>query len=369
MKRTRMLSLVLAAALLLCSCSGTAAVKENKELPDNRSEMTRWVGEVRKVTVASQTAQHGEDGPIQWADPAMEAHIRFILGKPEGDILRSEVWNIQVLVLRANQPNGFDVALEQPTEGDTFTSDLETDRSIRHDYNGTTFGNLTTLSDLRYFDSLQYFDYSGMAPYDGPTDLSGVEACTALKNFELTGAKPASLEPLAGLQELESLSLSSCGTLDLTPLAGLPELTDLSLNSDVLVSLEPLATLPKLNYLSIGVGTTYPSLEPLTQTKLGFLNMGQAVGGEKLYKGMDYEPLTRMPELQYLDLTNNFDVTVELCRQIAAGSPKLRGLNISYTPAADHGNELDDLGIEWLYDIPLNKDPVGIWRRFLYRLA
>lgn len=363
-----MFALVLAAALLLCGCSGTA-VKENKDYPDNRSEMTRWVSEVQKVTILSQTAEHGEDEVIRWEDPAMEAHIRFILGKPEGDILRSDVWDIQVLVLRANQPNGFDIALEQPTEGETFSSGLETDRSIRHDYNGTTFGNLTTLRDLRYFDSLQYFDYSGMAPYDGPTDLSGVEECTALKKFGLTGAKPASLEPLAGLQELESLTLRSCGTLDLTPLEGLSELSTLSLTSDTLVSLEPLAALPKLQYLSIGTGTTYPSLEPLTRTHLGFLSMMQGVGNEKLYKGMDYEPLTRMPDLQYLNLMNNFDVTADLCREIAAGSPNLRGLEISYTPAADHGSELDDLGIEWLYDEPLSKEPVGLWRRLLYKLA
>lgn len=373
MKRRTFLSLTLAAALLLCACTGKPAASSSastaSSYPDSRSEKTRWVIEVRKVEFPSKTAEHGEDGPIQWEDPAMEAHIRFILGKPEGEIRRSDVWNIQFLVFRANQPSGFDIALEQPVEGDTFTSDLEVERSIRHNYDGTLFENLTTLSDLRYFDSLQYFDYSGSTPYDGPTDLSGVETCTALKNFELTGAKPASLEPLAGLQELESLTLDYCGTLDLTPLEGLPELSALSLRADKLVSLEPLTTLPKLCYLAIGVGTTYPSLEPLTRTEVEFLDMGLSVGDEKTYKGMDYEPLTRLPKLRYLSLMNHFGVTTDLCRQIAAGSPQLRGLDISYTPAADHANELDDLGIEWLTDAPLKKDPVDWWRRFLYWLA
>ena len=35
----------------------------------------------------------------------------------------------------------------------------------------------------------------------------------------------------------------------------------------------------------------------------------------------------------------------------------------------DHSNEPDDLGIEWLYAAPLQKEPVGLWHRFLYKIA
>ena len=366
MKQRNLLALVLAAALLLCACTATAA-KPNAETPDSRSKMTKWVVNERQVEIPSKTVKHGADYVIQWKDPAMEAHMRLILNKPEGDIRHSDVWDIQALVL---QTGNYDVALEEPTSGNTFTGlMLITDASIRHLYGDTKIANLTTLEDLKHFDSLQYFIYSSAVPYDGLTDLSGLEGCTQLKALDITGAKPATLAPLAKLTGLESLVLANCGTLDLPPLSGLKQLSRVFLQSDTLASLEPLTELPALYYLSLGNGTTYPSLEPLTRTKVEFLDMGAAMADQRTYKKLDYEPLTRMPYLQYLDLTNHVGVTVDLCKQIAAGSLNLRGLDISYTKAADHSSELQDLGIEWLADTPEAFNPVKIWNRLLYQLA
>ena len=213
------------------------------------------------------------------------------------------------------------------------------------------------------------FYYTAKVPYDSLTDLSGLQACTGLKVLSLYGAKPATLAPLAALTKLESLTLSNCGALDLSPLEGLQELEVLGLSSsNELASLEPLTTLPKLRYLSIGTGTTYPSLDPLTRTHIEFLDMGLGVGDEKTCKGLDYEPLTRMPDLKYLDLMNHLDLTADLCKRIVAGSPNLRGLDISYTPAADHSKELQALGIEWLQD-PTNRSINEFWRRLIYKLG
>ena len=364
MKRRRLFALLLAAACLFCACSGTAAVKPNAALPDSRSEMTKWAVNERQLEFSPETRKHGKDAVIQWAAPAMEAHIRSLLNKPEGDIRRSDVWDIQVLRLNAN---GIDAAWTEPTEGTVFrTSDSAKNASYLVE--GGTFDNLTTLEDLRYFDSLQAFSYSAKVPYDGLTDLSGLEACTSLKLLSIYGAKPETLAPLAKLTELESLELANCGTLDLTPLSGLKRLSHVFLRSDTLVSLEPLADLPALYYLGIDNGTTYPSLEPLTRTHVEFLDMMLAVGEEKTCKGMDYEPLTRMPYLQYLDLTNHLDLTADLCKRIAAGSSNLRGLDISYTPAAEHSSELQDLGIEWLQD-GTNRSLTELWRGLLYKLS
>lgn len=364
MKRRNCFAFILAAALLLCACSGTAA-KPNAEYPDSRSEMTKWAVAERQLEFSPQTVEHGEDAVIQWADPAMEAHIRALLNKPEGDIRRSDVWEIQVL--RVNS-NGVDAAWTEPTEGETFnTSDSAKNASYLAE--GGSFDNLTSLEDLRHFDSLQAFSYSSKVPYDGLTDLSGLESCPRLKVLSLHGAKPETLEPLSVLTELESLELYNCGTLDLTPLSGLKKLSRVFLIADNLVSLEPLADLPALYYLGIGTGTTYPSLEPLTRTKLEFLDMGVGMADQTTYKKLDYEPLTRMPALRYLDLTNHVGVTTTLCKQIAAGSPNLRGLDVSYTKAADHSVNLQDLGIEWLMDTPESFNPVKWWNRLMYWLA
>lgn len=368
MKRTKKWSkcfaLLLAAALLLCGCAGA---KPNRNYPDSRSEMTKWAIGARQTEFSPQSVEHGEDAVIQWADPAMEAHIRFLLNKPEGEIRRSDVWDIQVL--RLNE-NGIDAAWTRPSEGETFSTadSVEDADHLAEDTNGS-FDPLTSLEDLRYFDSLQAFSYIGKAPYSGLTDLSGLAECRQLKVLAIHGAKPADLAPLAALTGLESLNLSNCGTLDLTPLEGLEELSVVCLGqSDVLASLEPLTALPKLRYLDIGNGTTYPSLEPLTRTGIEFLEMGLSVGDEKSCKGLDYEPLTRMPTLQYLDLMNHLDVTTKLCKQIAAGSPNLRGLDISYTPAANHKSVLADLDIEWVQDTA-NHGITELWRRLLYTLG
>ena len=77
MRRTKLFVWVLAAALLLCACTG----RPNQNLPDGRSDLTKWVVSERQVEIPSQTVEHGEDYVIQWEDPAMEAHIRFVLNK------------------------------------------------------------------------------------------------------------------------------------------------------------------------------------------------------------------------------------------------------------------------------------------------
>ena len=88
MRRTKLFVWVLAAALLLCACTG----RPNQNLPDGRSDLSKCVVSERQVEIPSQTVEHGEDYVIQWEDPAMEAHIRFVLNQPEGDILHSDVW-------------------------------------------------------------------------------------------------------------------------------------------------------------------------------------------------------------------------------------------------------------------------------------
>lgn len=111
-------------------------------------------------------------------------------------------------------------------------------------------------------------------------------------------------------------------------------------SNDGIVSLEPAASLPALRYLSLSSGTAVPSLEPLAQTHLAVLDLGLGVGQSKLYKNIDYTPLTQLPDLVCLNLTNHTRVTTKFCKQILAHSPDLRFLNIQNTPASE-GSALD----------------------------
>ena len=204
-------------------------------------------------------------------------------------------------------------------------------------YNGTAFQNLSALNDLKHFDSLQYFSYSASQPYDELTDLSGLSACKGLKMLSIGNARPETLAPLEELQALQTLTLSNCGTLDLTPLGKLPALTSVSLSVDTLDSLEPLAQMDQLSYLGLTGGTTYPSLEPLVQTNVRYLNLGVGLDDSKRYEELDYTPLTEMKSLVWLDLTHHTRVDEALCGAILDSNKELKYLDISYTEAAKSG--------------------------------
>lgn len=162
-----------------------------------------------------------------------------------------------------------------------------------------------------------------------------------LERFSVNGARPETLEPLSHLSQLKQLSLTECGTLDLTPLEGLDQLESLILSSnDRIVSLEPVTKLPALRSLSLSSGTAVPSLEPLAQTHLAVLDLGLGVGQSGPYKEIDYSPLSQLPDLVCLNLTNHTRVTTKFCKQILAHSPDLRFLNIQNTPASE-GSALD----------------------------
>ena len=333
--RYKRMMIVLISLLLLCSCIGKTSVSS---YPDNRDEMAVVGVNARYPAVQSQTVEHSEDYVIQWEDPAMEAHIRSVLDRPKGDILHSDVWNIQVLVLRASNADGFDVALEQPTDGGSFTFEMvEMNPAVRHSYHGTAFQNLSTLADLKHFDGLQYFSYRASLPYDTLTDLSGLSVCKGLKMLSIGNARPETLAPLEELQALQTLTLSNCGALDLMPLAKLPALTSVSLSVDTLDSLEPLAQMEQLSYLGLTNGTTYPGLEPLVQTNIRSLNMGASMGDEKAYETLDYTPLTQMKSLVWLNLTHQARVDSALCGAILESNKELKYLDISYTEAAKSG--------------------------------
>lgn len=337
----KLLILMLSAALLLTACGQTMPSGPATQPPkDHRGIMGDALRTAMKLVYDPITVSHGEDYVIEWEDEGMEAHIRFLLDKPEGDILHSDVWDVQLLGIFAKRINGHDVMLTQPPEGWTqFDMSeillVENKEGIWHEYEGRTFPDIVTLQDLRHFDSLQIFQTSDVSL----TDLSGVEQCPHLVRLILPDSSPATLEPLAQMPWLIQLSLGgSTGertVLDLSPMAGLPELEDLTLFGRELVSLEPLTTLPSLRTLDLGVEAIYPSLEPLTRSTVEYLDLGLSVDGRGKFDHLDYESLARIPNLTYLDIDNHTAFGVEECTAVLEGCLKLKYLDICYTPAAN----------------------------------
>ncbi|MCD8085966.1 MAG: hypothetical protein LUF28_06520 [Clostridiales bacterium] len=326
--------------MTLCACgqttvSSTAAESDADTTIDAAILVQAW-RDAAWYHYDPMEVSHGEDYVIEWEDAGMEAHIRFLLDQPEGDIYHSDVWDIQVLAIMPGR-TPHDVLLKQPTEGyDDFCFELVSwDNDVRCLYEQESFPDITSLSDLRHFDSLQIFEVDFHGTTDLVIDLFGIEECQYLKKLEIDDAQVVSLEPLSGMDSLEMLYLNGVGSIDLTPIENLPALTKVSLNDSEIASLEPLTTLPQLWYLRIGSGTSYPDLEPLERTTVVYLDMKQDVSGRELFGDMDYSPLTRMPNLVYLDLTNHMQTDIALCEAILSGSPELEYFVIDYTPAAD----------------------------------
>ena len=48
---------------------------------------------------------------IEWEDAGMEEHIRFLLDKPDGGILHSDVWDVQILTIQSDNGTPHDVML------------------------------------------------------------------------------------------------------------------------------------------------------------------------------------------------------------------------------------------------------------------
>ena len=83
-----------------------------------------------------------------------------------------------------------------------------------------------------------------------------------------------------------------------------------------------------------------PGIPGHQDVEIGLMRMYHATGKEA-YKDMDYTPLTQMPQLIWLDLTNNITFDTETCKKLLANDTALKYLKISYTSAAKDAEELD----------------------------
>ena len=316
MKRIMNLTALFLALAMLTACGAATVSRPEQNVAQNVSDVYM---EVKQFSLEPVTPEHGEDYVIEWEDPGMEAHIRFLLDKPEGDILHSDVWDVQFLELAP--VSGFDYMMQELPQGydriDWAYLAYEVEGKA---YADTKFPAVESLRDLRHFDSLQvfngYFASTGSGVLYGTFqlhDLSGLEDCENLVILSLRGIEPENLEPLAGVTGLQQLylDLENC------------------------VSLEPLTELPDLLLLSLNFKEEYPSFEPLTRTTVKYLDLSQSYFGRITLENIDYESLSKIEDLFYLDVSNLPDFDEEACGAILDGCKNLRHLNISYTEAAD----------------------------------
>lgn len=380
MKRSRLfrfLGMTVALLFLLSACGGDTGETISKEFPDVVTPMNQAMRSGFSYEIPIESVDHGEDYVIEWQDPGMELAIRTLLGKSEGDILHSDVWDIRLL----------GIGYSPVDHTARVRASLDTDAPLHYiRYKGQYLPDgefkltddtprVESLLDLVHFDNLQQFSLADSTATlyhtidRRPLDLTGLEQCRnldvlKLERLDLTGLDAISacdglrvlecsyvpfesLAFLSGISTLEYLYLTDGGTLDLSPLADLENLSVLRLYGSDLVSLDPVTQLPALKALDIGSDATYPSLEPLTRTSIEYLEMGCSMNVREqysdVYDHLDYESLTKIPTLYWLDLTNHTRVDGDLCAAIVAGSPNLKHLDVSFTPAAREFPKPDSL--------------------------
>ena len=173
---------------------------------------------------------------VVFDDAALEASIREALGKPEGDITRSDA--------------------ETLTELELSQLGVEKDQPIIH-----------SLSALQYFTNLTYlglgFAVQNAQDPQAPIDLSVIANLTNLESLQMAGVVVDDLSPLGRLDRLMSLTLyNGDQPLDLSPLSGLVNLVALTLRNNKISDLSPLAGMSNLRYLDLE-GNQITDVSPL----------------------------------------------------------------------------------------------------------
>ncbi len=355
-KWMQLLSVLLILALLFCGCGFQDVPAGDSNLPNQDGEGNQvwqegfWFSQIPGVEV-----QHGEDYVISWADPGMEAHVRFLLDRPEGDILHSDVWDIRMLTL-SESIYGIADRMMIDAEGKELGFDNTFgDSTWRKTKENRDLPWVESLQDLRHFDSLQIFSLQDDALKHREVDLSGltdcpnlmvlalgdvqadaldvVAGCTSLRVLELTNMDLNHLETLGDLPHLEYLWLTGSGCVESDALADLSGVKVLRLNGLQNVSLEMLSGWKELYALDL-TDCSVVGLEPLTELNLAYLDLHLSESKEDLRGDLDWTPLTKMTSLTYLNLAGNQKVDAALCQDILNVNSGLRYLDVSSTQAS-----------------------------------
>ncbi len=335
MKRKKWICALLALVMVLglFGCANTLAESQPAEIPqpdgtgDGEKMTLLWREVWSPKDIVPSAAEHGEDYSIVWTDAGLEARIRLLLGRETGDILHSDVWEIQSLLIE-------DTSCSMATELDGTGDPVAT---VEKDYDTwNPLPPVETLEDLKHFDRLVRFSVQNPVRYEITLDTTGLEACGELQDLEIWGAVE-SLNPVGQMGRLKWLTLRQTKGVDLTPLSQLPELYGVYLTGFEVTTLEPFTQISSLRAMILSDVTSCPSLEPLSRTSIEYLSFGLSYADQQFFADLDvdYEPLCRMEQLKWLSLANHPHLEVADCQTLLAESETLRYLNINETPAAN----------------------------------
>lgn len=272
-KRYRTLALLLVLLLLAgCGILDTQGQTDGSQV-SSRPERNHYLTGLRvNYGELKESGAVFTDGAVEFQDPVIEEMLRTILGKPDGEVLRSELQSIHSIYWRA---------------GNRYWSNLQSDdgKLPKDGSEWYSTGQPQTLADLAYCDNLQW--------------------------LEFTSVEIPSLEPLYSLTQLEHLSFTDAVVSEerWAELVRLPALTGLELDFRNMAADHTGAT---TGQDSTGYGKL---LLPLAK-QLKVLSIDHTLT-------WDTETISQFTELEYLRVT--YPETLEFLKSM----PKLQDLSIS----------------------------------------
>ena len=303
MKRIRRLSVLLVILLLTgCGLSDTPVPPSGEKVSSDTNLGYYALGLRVENGDLKESGAVFEDGPVAFQDPVIEEMLRTILGKSDGEVLRSELQSIHAIYWRS---------------GNRYWSDLQSPEGKvpRDGSEWIVNGQPQTLADLAYCDNLQWLEIGAielppLEPLCSLTQLSHItfgNTTVSAERWEELVRLPA----LTGL-ELDFRDVSSDHT-------GGTTVADSSGDGSCLL---PIAQ--KLTYLCINhrfswdtdVLAQFTNLECLyidTPKDLSFLESMPMLWDLTIsnHEGADWSILGQMPSLRCLELIKCKDITLE----------------------------------------------------------
>jgi Leucine-rich repeat (LRR) protein len=261
--------------------------------------------------------------PVTLSDPALEAHLRQLLGITDGQtLLTSDLWAITELTVPENTLTLSDLA---------YLTGLQK-LCI---YGGSSY-NLSVISSLTQLTTLDIREFSL-----SQAELNAIGSLPNLTELTLSGCGLSSVEALSGLRNLTYLSLSGNTIRDISALSFMTELHELDLSSNAVTNLNAISGLKKLTRLNLA-DNSVSSLIPLSGcTNLVLLDVsGNALTGLTGIEDMkqlsclyaarnqltDISLVAANPVLMELDVSENNLTDISVLSQLK----QLQGLNFSH---------------------------------------
>ncbi len=176
------------------------------------------------------------DDVLSFADANLEAVMREIIEKPDGPIMRSDVYYIQNLAMTEITLAGRNIVdispLAQMEQLDTL------------DLSDNSITDVSPISGLPYL-CILYLDGNDIS------DITALAQLKTLYSLRLPDNKISDLTPLTAHTKIMFLDVTGNQIADITPLANMTELTELFLGGNQITDISVLADLPALEFVDL----------------------------------------------------------------------------------------------------------------------